>query len=130
LGRWLAGWPLSAPAIVAAVVLEPLVGAVVGLFWRRDWHAAARAIDSHYRLKDRATSALEFLAKPGTNGVHQLAVDDALSHLSQVNPKEVVPLRAPRPLPYAIAAMIAAAVVFVVTTRPVEVVAGPTAPLD
>lgn len=130
LGRWLLEWHPSALAFAGITIAGPAVGFVAGLVWRRDWHAAAIAIDSHYRLKDRATSALEFLTKPGTNGVHKLAVDDAISHLDKVNPREVVPIETPRPVYYAAAALIAAAVVFFVTSRPEEAIASPTQPLD
>jgi hypothetical protein len=130
LGRWLLEWQPNALAFVGIAMAGPAMGYVAGVLLRRDWHAAATAIDSHYRLKDRATSALEFLTKPGTNGVHKLAVDDALSHLDKVNPRDVVPIETPRPVYYAAAMIVAAVVVFFVTSRPEEAVAGPTQPLD
>ncbi len=129
LGRWLGDWELTPFRAAAVASAGPVAGALFAFVTQRDWRAAARAIDSHYRLKDRTTSALEFLSKRDAGGVRQLAVDDALSHLRQVDAREVVPIRVPRALPYGVAALIVAAVVLYVTTRPVEVGATPAKPL-
>ena len=129
VGRWLGGWQMT-PWLAAAVAsLGPVLGYLAGLAWRRDWHAAAVAIDAHYRLKDRATTALEFLRRPQSSSVHKLAVNDAIAHLDRVDARQVVPLRAPRVLPYALAAMAAAVLLLVFTARPAKVIASPAQPL-
>lgn len=129
LGRSIGGWELTLIRAVTIAVAGPAVGCALAHLSRRDWLAAARAIDAHYRMKDRTTSALEFLSKPDANGVHQLAVDDAVTHLDQVDAREVVPIGVPRALPYGVIAMIAAGVLLFVTTRPAEVSASPPEPL-
>lgn len=129
LGRWLGDWQLTPLRAAGIALAGPAAGCLLAFLTQRDWRAAARAIDAHYRMKDRTTSALEFLNKPDAGGVHQLAVDDALSHLQQVSARDVVPIRLPRALPYGVAAMVAAAVVLFVTTRPAEVGATPAQPL-
>ncbi|MCI0357790.1 MAG: hypothetical protein L0211_04790 [Planctomycetaceae bacterium] len=125
----LAGWELTTTLAVGIAIAGPALGYLVGLAWRRDWHDAAVAIDAHYRLKDRAATALEFLKKPNSTSVHKLAVADALSHLERVDARNVVPLAAPRVLPYAVGALVLAVVALVLTTRPASVNASTPAPL-
>src|SRR5688572_28243676 len=76
--RWLGVWEFTVAGAAVMALAGPVLGYFAGLVWRRDFHAAAVAINSHYRLKDRATTALEFLAKPTGSTVHRLALDDAL----------------------------------------------------
>ncbi len=106
-----------------------LIGIVSGLIWQRTWSQAARAVDVHYHLKDRTTSALAFLHNPKAGDVHQLQIADAVEHLANVDACEVTPLRMPRPLPYALAALLlAVALVLWPLSRP-DLQAGPAAPL-
>jgi hypothetical protein len=128
-GRTLLGWELTVAWAAGIALAGPVVGYIAGLAWRRDWHEAALAIDTHYRLKDRATTALAFLKKPDASSVHQLAVEDALSHLQRVDARQVVPLAAPRILPYSIGALVLAVLVLVFTTGPSQVNASPAQPL-
>ena len=128
-GRWLIGWELTAAWALGVAVAGPAAGYLAGLAWRRDWHAAALAIDAHYRLKDRAATALAFLKKSDPSSVHRLAVADALSHLERVDARQVVPLAAPRVLPYAIGALVLALLALVFATGPAKVNASPAQPL-
>jgi hypothetical protein len=97
-----------APVMLLIALAAGLGGGVlVGLLWRRSWKMAAAAIDAHYRLKDRASTALAFLQRPEATGVHRLQIEDALGHLDRVDPREVAPLRLPRAFPYATVATIA-----------------------
>src|SRR5262245_4752734 len=127
--RRFAGWELSSALIAALAVGVPLLAYVAGLLWRLSLAEAAGAIDAHYQLKDRALTALAFLEKSQASGVHRLAVDDALAHLERVDPKKVVPIHAPRVLPYAIAAVTASVLLLFLTARPAVVQASPTQPL-
>ena len=129
VGRWLGDWELTPLRAIAITLTGPVLGGLLAFVTRRDWRSAAHAVDSHYQMRDRTTSALEFLSKPNAGGVHQLAVDDAMDHLQQVRAHDVVPIGVPRALPYGVAALIAAAVVLVVTTRPADVGATPAEPL-
>ncbi|MDX2036488.1 MAG: hypothetical protein SFX72_07545 [Isosphaeraceae bacterium] len=91
IGRPVApGWPLG------FLIAGPALGAVVGGLRRRDIHAAARAVDDHYRLDDRTISALDFLSKPEVSPLRELAIRDAESHLAKIDAAAVVPFRVPR----------------------------------
>lgn len=103
-----AGWRVSAGVPLIAVAAGLGLGLLVGLAWRRSWDGAAAAIDAHYRLKDRAATALAFLRRPNAGDVHELQIRDALSHLDRVDPRAVAPLKLPKALPYAAAALLVA----------------------
>ena len=127
LGRWLLGWSIEPFVFVAAVLLGPALGLGIGLLVRRDWRGAALAVDRHSKLKDRALTALEFLQKDQATDLHSLQVADAVTHLSTVDPRDVVPLATPRPLPYAAGVLAASLAVLFLTggaepvdARPVE----------
>jgi hypothetical protein len=113
LTRWTAGWPASPAAALIVLAAGPAAGVLVGLLWRRSWHDAAAAVDAHYGLKDRTTTALAFLTKSDTTTLQELEIHDAQEHLTSVQPRKVVPFRVPRPLPYA-AGLLAAAIVLIV----------------
>lgn len=98
---------------LAAVGTGALLGLVIGRAWPQSYQAAARAIDNRYRLKDRATTALEFADRPQATPARQLAFDDALSHLANVKADEVVPLRMPKVFPYALSTLVATAILMV-----------------
>ncbi len=98
-----AGLPLLAVIGMPAAGLA--LGLAAGLLWRRSWKDAAVAVDLHYRLKDRAATALAFLGEPEPTVMHRLQIVDAIDHLGRIEAREVVPLEMPRPLPYAVAAL-------------------------
>lgn len=101
IGRWLADWPLAPWQAAFVFLAGPLLGALVGACWPQRWRAAAAAVDGHYRLKDRAVTALAFLGKAEKSPLDELQVSDAAEHLSHVDARAVVPWRAPRLLPAA-----------------------------
>lgn len=76
-----------------ALVVGPLLGAMIG-GWRRPAlkHAAA-LVDAHYNLKDRAASALSFSASIEITAMQRLAIDDATTHLKHIDPRAVAPFR-------------------------------------
>ena len=121
----LGGWVSIALPVGAAVL-----GFVGGLLWRRDLRDAAAAVDDYYTLKDRAATALEFSTKTQESPLHKLALADAMTHLEKVNPRQVVPLRMPRVLPYALATFSAALILVALTIWNSPVSASPAAPLD
>src|SRR5438093_12136172 len=125
-------WALTGTvsAWVAAVIAAgPVFGLIVGLAWRRSWLHAAAAVDGHYQLKDRSATALDFLAKADAGDMHKLQIADALFHLGRMDPDRVVPMRTPRILPYALAALVVAAVLPFALPRSNEVNAEPREPL-
>ena len=116
------------PAAIAACGLA--LGFIGGWLYRRPLKEAASAVDSHYRLKDRAATALEFADRREQTPAHHLALSDALSHLQSVVPHEVVPLRAPRVLPYSLAVAGVALVLTLVAFFNAPAVANPPEPLE
>jgi hypothetical protein len=113
--------------LVGAAVLAagPVLGLLVGLVLRHGWHDAAAAVDAHHGLKDRAVTALAFTDLPAPTELQSVAVSDALGHLNAVEPRAVVPLRAPRAWPVALAALAAAVIVLAIPLAQREVDAGP-----
>ncbi len=114
-------WAIGA----AAVVVGPLLGLIVGVSLRRDWHDAAVAVDAHYGLKDRAVTALAFAQQAAPTDLQEMQIGEALGHLGKVQPKAVVPLEAPRALPVAVVAFILATVALAWPLPEREALAGP-----
>jgi hypothetical protein len=111
--------------IGAAVMIAcPVLGLVVGLGFRRDWHAAAAAVDAHYGLKDRSVTALAFAAQPAPSELQSIQMSDALAHLNSIQPELVVPFRVPRAWPVALASLAASVVVLALGVNTPEAQAG------
>lgn len=122
--RW-TGWSISGTAIIAVLLGFPLLGFLIGLVWQRTWFGAAVAVDAHYQLKDRAATALAFLAKSSNTDLHRLQIHDAAEHLARVEPQQVVPLRLPRSLAVGASFLLVAMVMLFWPLRP-QVVEGST----
>jgi hypothetical protein len=111
------------------IAAGPVLGLVVGLAWRRPWQHAAAAVDSHYQLKDRSATALDFLARADAGDMHHLQIADALGHLGRMDPDRVVPMRTPRVVPYALVSLAVAALLPFALPRANEAKATPREPL-
>jgi hypothetical protein len=72
-----------------------VLGLLAGLALRKSWHDAAAAVDGHYGLKDRSVTALAFADQTNPTEWHSLQIEDAMAHFGTVEPKAVVPLKAP-----------------------------------
>ena len=83
---------------VAAVVAVPAVSGVILAFARsKSLLCAASLIDSECGLKDRAQTALQFLAaKNDDSALRRLQIEDAEAHLTSVDPTKVSPIQAPK----------------------------------
>ena len=68
-------------------------GAIIGTALKQSWKEAAAAVDRHYGLKDRTTTALEFANQTTPSGFQQLQLNDAREHLQRINAAAVVPYR-------------------------------------
>jgi hypothetical protein len=112
----------------AVMIAGPVLGLIVGLSFRRDWHGAAAAVDAHYGLKDRSVTALAFAAQSAPTELQSIQMKDALSHLNRVQPELVVPFRVPRAWPVALASLAVAVGALALGVTAPEVQAGP-APL-
>lgn len=106
--RLATGQLVSWPAVLGVLVAGPLLGGIVGTLLARPWKQAATAVDSHYELKDRTVTALEFAENAEPSPFHELQLADATSHLDKMDAKGVAPLRAPGKTPM-IAATVALA---------------------
>jgi hypothetical protein len=129
LFRWTTGRAIDLGPAIAVLAAGPVLGVLIGLGWRRGWHKAAAAVDRHYRLKDRSATALAFLAKAAPGDLHRLQIADAEKHLGRVEPRQVVPIRCPRPLPYAVAVLALAVVLLSWPLKTAEVSGSPAEPL-
>ena len=130
------GWIDGGWFALISLATGPLLAGLAGLVWlmpRPNWIAAARAVDRHYQLKDRTESALDFSRRTisaDKQTFAELQMADAMQHLNRVEADAVAPLKAPRLLPGAIVAAIAAVVFAVLPLKPQELSAAPTPPED
>lgn len=110
--------------IVAAAAAGPLLGAAYALLRARSLDAAAVAIDRSGNLKDRAQTALRFLAQPDADHpLRRLQIADADTRLAAVDPASVAPLKTPRACLWG-AALCAAALIGTLWTGPADDVLG------
>ncbi len=83
--------------VIGILLAGPISGWLYSALRRRQERDAAVAIDQTYRLKDRVFTALDFLNRTADPTIWQeLQLEDARQHLAEVDPRTVVPLRAPR----------------------------------
>lgn len=114
------GW---AP-IVLAVLAGPALGWVFAVLRPRPLREAAVSIDRRYGLKDRVATALGFLSDPNhASPLRELQIEDARSHVANIDPALVAPLRAPRSWLWGLGLSAGAVVLALVTTPPQPAVA-------
>ncbi|MBM4076539.1 MAG: hypothetical protein FJ267_12990, partial [Planctomycetes bacterium] len=116
---------------MASIIAGPFMAALVVVWPRPNWTAAARAIDCHYQLQDRTETALDF-AQKGMSAEKQLFAElqiaDAVSRLESVEAQQVVPYSTPHYLPTAIGAAVLAFILALLPLKNDEAVAGPIQP--
>lgn len=128
------GWQSAGAWAGGLTVGVPLAAAMAGGVWallRTTWQTTAAQVDRCYNLKDRALTAVELSEKQLAGdraGFGALQLTDALRHLQQVQPHEVVPWRLPRAAAYSIAVWAVAVGLLVWPLAVPEVVAAPLAP--
>ena len=126
----LLGWPVSTSLALSVMVGGPEVAILFALFRGRSDKGAASAIDAHYKLKDRARTALDFVAKAEPTALHTLQIEDAEKHLAQVKASDVAPFRLPRTMAYAASLLVLALGLLVWPVAPGKSAkAGPAAPI-
>jgi hypothetical protein len=128
LWRWNGTGQVHLAWSLGLLAAGPLLGALVGLLRGKGWGTAASAIDARYQLKDRVVTALDFLRRPAGTALHELQVADAEQHLLGVDPRRVVPFRAPASLPWALGTSLVA-LALLLWPRP-SLQARPVAPLE
>lgn len=117
--RLAASMSISLPSVIALLTAGPLLGALLGAFWKHSWSDSAAAVDQHYRLKDRTVTALEFAVSAEPTPFHELQLEDAARHVSGIDARVVAPYRVPRQTAYA-AAAVALALTLLLYPLPVE----------
>lgn len=92
------------------------IAATAGLLWPVSWNATASLVDSSYGLKDRSLTAIDFAKRENTDMLQQLQIDDALSHLANVDAAKVMPYHVPK---FAIPAAVVFAIMITIATFPI-----------
>jgi len=124
------GYSVSPMLALGVLVGGPEVAVLLAIFHGRSYRSAASAVDAHYHLKDRATTALEFSERVEPTALHRLQIEDAEKHLAQVKPGEVAPFRLPKALAYAASLLVVAVGLLVwPVAAGKNAKAGPSAPL-
>ena len=78
-----------------AMLIGTVGGGLLGLASPISWHSAARLVDRHYGLKDRASTALEFATRSSDDPLVRLQVAEAIERLQRIEPRRVLPIRVP-----------------------------------
>ena len=80
-----AGW--------GALAIGPVAGIVLAIARSEPWSVAAQAVDRHFRLDDRAQSAVTFLEKGQAGGMYALQIQDTIDRVTPLDTKSAVPFR-------------------------------------
>ncbi len=126
----LLGWPVSPTLAVAILAGAPVLAMIIAAIKGRSYKGAASAVDAHYKLKDRARTALDFVTKAEPTALHTLQIEDAEQHLAKVKASEVAPFRLPKTLAYAASLLLLALGLLLWPIAPGKNAnAGPAAPI-
>ena len=79
-----------------------LLCGAIGWLLPVSWTSSAHLVDTHYRLKDSAASALDFAARKSTEPLMQLQIANTVQNLQKVDAKAVLPHRTPKWMPVAV----------------------------
>jgi hypothetical protein len=109
----LMGRPVSPVMALTCLAGLPILALIIAALKGRSFAGAASAVDAHYKLKDRARTALDFVARVEPTELHQLQIEDAEKHLTNLKPSEVAPFRVSRSMAYA-GSLLALAVILLV----------------
>jgi hypothetical protein len=87
-------WTLSAAAVVG--ILSAVAGFIMG-GWRKTSIAdTARWVDGKQHLQERLSTALEMSKGPGQETWRELLVNDAATHLKDLDPRRLVQFKLPK----------------------------------
>lgn len=113
--------------VAAAVAIPAIAGAVTALVRSKTVQCAARLIDAECGLKDRAQTAMQFLAvKGGDSALRRLQIDDAEMHLMTVDPAKVSPIRAPKSWTWGVIISVIAILLATISSQPEQLMASVT----
>jgi hypothetical protein len=117
-------WSGGLPIALAVLLAGPVFGSLVGLRRRSSWQDAAAMVDDHYQWLDSTSSALEFAAAAQPLPFQALQIRGALERLAGVQPRAVVPIKAPRTWPLAAVSLALALATMIWSIGPHSVKAG------
>jgi hypothetical protein len=80
---------------IAALVTVPLALWLRAMLQPTTWNDAARAIDAHFQLNDRTTTAMYLAAHPSGDPFEALQLDDASQHIAQLPLRQAVSVAIP-----------------------------------
>ena len=118
VGRLMAVGSLSWQWIIGALLLGPICGVVFAILKPRQAYDAAVAIDQSCGLKDRISTALNFLEKKDASPLRELQISDAANHVEKIDPKQVAPIAAPRSWIVGASLSAIAIVIGLISTKP------------
>ena len=123
--------PSLVPADVAMGLLAacPLIAVVLAALRKENWREAARAVDEYYDLKDRSSTAVALADDTLDAPIRRMQVRDAVGHLQQVVPRDVVPITVPKGM-FKSMGWLAIAVVLLICPLPTGLGAGDGVPRD
>ncbi len=98
----LCGLPVAYSTCWLVLLGCTLVCGAIGWLLPVSWTSSAHLVDTHYRLKDKAASALDFAARKSTEPLIQLQIADTIQGLQKVDAKVVLPFRLPKLMPAAV----------------------------
>jgi len=100
-------WSLLAAGIAAFVCMA--MGFIVGGWRKLSVEQTARWVDIRQHLKERLSTALEFTRKTETTEWSELVLNDAASHVKEIEPRKLVPFNLPRAARWALLVLLIAA---------------------
>ena len=99
-----------------------LLSGIIGWLLPVSWACSAHLVDHHYRLKDKAASALDFASRNSTEPLMQLQIADTIRVLQKIDAKAVMPYRSTKLMPAAVGlCALLIALPFITRGTPVEV---------
>ncbi len=93
---WRTGSGLAWWMPLAAIGSCGVIASLLSFAMPMPWQQSAARVDSHYQLKDRSITALEFAGNDRGDPLRKLQVADAMQRLDGIDPRQVVPWRKPR----------------------------------
>ncbi len=96
------GAPVAFYACWLALLSCTVLGGVIGWLLPVSWTSSAHLVDTHYRMKDSAASALDFAARPSKEPLMQLQIANTIQSLQRIDAKAVLPHRTPKWMPAAV----------------------------
>jgi hypothetical protein len=110
--------------IMIAVLGGPVLGLLFSMLRPRALREAAVSIDRSCGLKDRVTTAFGFIVEDhSATPIRKLQIEDAASHIANIDPMKIAPIRAPKPWLWGLALSMAAVVIGFLTAPQQQAVA-------